>query len=159
MKKGFTLIEMVIYIGVLSIVALASSAFLIWLIQFNVKLKTSREVLHHTERIMQIMSYEIRDSKEILSVDSNKISIKRKNSDEIAFFACNSTLCLQENDDTSIFLTPENIKLDHLNFSEINFREKRSININIEVRYQGASQRPEHTASIITSTSISPRHD
>jgi len=157
MKKGFTLIEMVAYIGILSIIVLASSAFLIWLIQFNVKLKASSEALHYSERIIQIISYEIKESEEVLSVISNRISIRRKNGDEISFFVCNSNLCLQENQNEPIFLTSGNIKLDNINFTEIRFRERRSININIGIRYQGPSERPEHTALVIKSTSISPR--
>ena len=52
---GFTLMEILVYIGVLGIVIVTISSFLIWSIHSNTKAKVMRETLDNTRRAMEIM--------------------------------------------------------------------------------------------------------
>ena len=101
MKKGFTLIEIIIYILILSIIILTLASFLIWAVRSNHKADSMREVLDNSRRAMEIMTYEIRSAKSIYipTTTTTQISLETahylpegENSTYIDFYLASSTL-------------------------------------------------------------------
>jgi len=70
MKKGFTLIEMLIYIGILTIIILFTIYFVSWGIKMSAKSKASQEVLENAKLAMEKIVFEIRGAKEIYTPTS-----------------------------------------------------------------------------------------
>lgn len=67
MKKGFTLIEMLLYLSILSIVVLALSSFLYLSYSSRVKATVIAEVEQQGNQIMSIINQNIRNSQSITS--------------------------------------------------------------------------------------------
>ena len=63
MKKGFTLMEILVYIGVLGLIIGTVSSFFLWVTRSNTKAKAMRETLDSARQAMEIMSHEIKEAK------------------------------------------------------------------------------------------------
>ncbi len=152
-KRGFTLIEMLTYISILIIATLAISSFLIWMIRFNINMKTLRETQHYTERAMRIMNNEIKFSTMIIDDNSNfnnhpgKISIKSSDGSITDFFLYDGLLYIEkELDKTPLF--PDYITITNLIFRKITNKERDSIQIEMTAEHKGPINRPEYQSVI-----------
>lgn len=173
MKKngnGFTLIEILVYIAVSSIIMLAISSFFLWTNRSNAKIKTSREVLTNSKRAMEIMIYEIKHAERIyaptsvFSSSTGQLSLETKNysregetTSYIDFFICQEQLCLKKENQEPIILTSEKVKIDSLNFFQLSSTSTASVQINLEISYIAPSNKPEYQASLNTTSTVSLR--
>ena len=64
-KFAFTLIEILVYIGVFALVAGVLYSFIIWVYHSDIKTRAMREVLDNGQRAMETMIYEIREARSI----------------------------------------------------------------------------------------------
>lgn len=65
-KKGFTLVEILIYISVLAIIIATVSSFLLWQINSDAKSRAIREAQYSAGQALSIMTQEIRGAKSVL---------------------------------------------------------------------------------------------
>jgi len=173
MKKtsnGFTLIEILVYIAVSSIIILAVSSFFLWTNRSSAKINASREVLTNSKRAVETMSYEIRHAERIytptsvFSSSTGQLSLETKNYNQqgettsyIDFFICQDQLCLKKEGQSPIILTSEKVKIDNLKFFHINSTSTASVQINLEMSYIAPSDKLEYQASINTTSTVSLR--
>jgi len=164
--KGFTLIEILVYIGVLGIIIVILSSFLIWATRSNTKAKVMRETLDNTRRAMEIMSYEIKEAKSIYTptTTSNQLSLETthylpegETKTFIDFYLCDSRLCLKKESQDSIALTSDNLEVSNLVFAQVITGTIPSIQINLKVNYKNPTNRPEYQASVNLLSTISLR--
>ena len=112
---GFTLMEALIYIGVLAIIVLAVSSFLVWITRSNTKVRAMRETLDSARQAMEIMSHEIKEAKSIytptsifststgqISLETTKYLPEGENRTYIDFFLCEKRLCLKKEAKTQL---------------------------------------------------------
>lgn len=162
-KKGFTVIEIIIYTAVLSIILLAIISFFIWVIQSNNKAKAMRETLNNTRRAMEIMTYEIKEAKSIymptttttqLSLETKKYLPEREETSYIDFYLATTTLYFKKESQNPIALTSDNVEVKTLIFNQISTTTTYpSVQINLEIEYKNPNNRPEYSASVnVTST-------
>ena len=64
-NEGFTLIEALIYIGVLSIMMLVIASFFLWIKKADTKAMVMEETLNNANKVMELIVYEIKTSQEI----------------------------------------------------------------------------------------------
>lgn len=64
-KKGFTLVEVLLYVCIMSVMMLVLSAFLFFILQSNVKSQTISELEIDGDRAMQIMLQTIRNASSV----------------------------------------------------------------------------------------------
>ena len=157
--RGFTLMEILIYIAVLAIVFLAVSGFLTWSIKLNAKTRAIREVTDNTRQAMEIMSYEIKSAKSIYgpTSDSNQLSLETKNylpsgetSTYIDFYLCGealSALCLKKESQDPMAITSDKVKVSNLEFLQISTTTP-SIQIQMSINYEQTSIAVTSTASL-----------
>lgn len=157
MKKSFTLIEILVYIGVLGIVIVAISSFLIWSIRSNTKAKVMRETLDQTRRAMEIMIYEIKEARSIYAptTTSTQLSLETlhylpegEKTTYIDFYLCGTQLCLKKESQDSITLTSDKVEVNNLVFTQVITGQFPSVQIELKVDYKNPTDRPEYQASV-----------
>jgi len=165
-RKGFTLMEILIYIGILSLIAGVIISFLIWSIHSNTKARVMRETLYSTRRAMELITHEIREAESIytptcifdshpgqLSLQTSKYLPEEEEISFIDFYICDERICFKKESQGSVYLTPDNIKVINLIFSLVVSGEMPSIQVNLIVDHKNPSDRPEYRASVnLTST-------
>jgi prepilin-type N-terminal cleavage/methylation domain-containing protein len=163
-KKGFTLIEILIYIAVLAIIVLAALAFLTWTTNSNTKTKAMREVSDNARRAMEIMIHEIKEAKSIYTPTSSSTQLSLETihylptgetSTYIDFYLCgaaSTTLCLKKESQASLAITSNRVEVNNLEFILVSTTTP-SVQISLGINYKNPENRPELQASInVTST-------
>lgn len=159
---GFTLIEVLVYIGVLGIVIVVTSSFLIWSTHSNNKAKIMKETLDQTRRAMEIMIYEIKEAKSIYipTTTSTQLSLETlhylpegEKTSYIDFYLCGTQLCLKKESQNPITLTSDKVEVNSLVFTQVITGQIPSIQVELKVDYKNPSNQPEYQASVnLTST-------
>ncbi|MDD2753238.1 MAG: type II secretion system protein [Candidatus Portnoybacteria bacterium] len=158
---GFTLIEMLVYIALVTIIVSVIVAFSFWMIQISAKAKVNSEVLANARRAMEIMTYEIRKSKSVYAPTSvfdknpGQLGLQQTaaaGSEETTtfadFFICNQALCLKREKTPPIALTGSSVRVTNFLFNRrLNSLNAESIRITLKVESL-ASNKPEYTNSI-----------
>ena len=162
MKKGFTLIETLVYIVVLAIIMLVVFSFIFWLSQSATKNKAMREALNNAKRAMEIMTHEIKEAvgiyipTSIFSTSSGQLSLETLNylpegeeKSYVDFFLCQNRLCLKKEGKDPIAITSERVEVRKLEFIQIATTSTvPSIKISLEVDYKSSANKPEYRASV-----------
>ncbi len=165
-KKGFTLLEMSVYVAVFLIITVVIYSFIVWLTHSNIKAQAIRETLDSVSGAMGRMIYEIRSAQSIYSptATSSQLSLETlhylpegQSSTSIDFFLCgtaSTTLCLRKESQDPIALTSDKVEIKNLSFSQIaTATTSPSIQISLEASYKNPSDLPEYRASVnVTST-------
>lgn len=156
-KKGFTIVEILVSLGIFSIVLLAIVSFILWMNYYSAKTKADREVADNARSILNIMTYEIGGAKSIYTptTTSNQLSLEttrylpQDESDTfIDFFLCGSALCLKKESQNPIVLTSDSVEISSLSFTQIVNATVTSIQINVTVSYKNANSATGNNASV-----------
>ncbi|MFH1820486.1 MAG: prepilin-type N-terminal cleavage/methylation domain-containing protein [Candidatus Nealsonbacteria bacterium] len=163
-QKGFTLMEILVYIAILTIILTSIIAFLFWALKSNQKTKAFREVSDNARRTMEIMLYEIKESKYIYAPTSNSTQLSlatlhyllpQESISYIDFFLCDGpTVCLKKESVAPIALTSDSVEVFNLEFIQVS---TSSVQINLSVKYKNPNSRPENEASIDLTSTVSLR--
>lgn len=171
MKKGFTLMEALIYIGVLAIIISAVSSFFLWITRSNTKVRAMRETLDSARQAMEIMSHEIKEAKSIytptsifststsqISLETTKYLPEGENRTYVDFFLCEKRLCLKKEGQNPITLTLDNVEVKSLEFNQVATTSTiPSIQIVLRVDYKAPAERAEYQASVKLISTVSLR--
>src|SRR3989339_516454 len=161
-KKGFTLVEILIYISVLTVICAAIISFLFWAIKTNAKSRAAAEVSDNARRAMETMFYEIRQANSVYAPTSvfganpGQLSLETKISppdNETKtyndFYLAGGKLYLKREG-----MLPEQITSDQVRVSNLIFKylgssgNLASVQIDLKVEYADLSGRPEYQAEI-----------
>lgn len=165
-QKGISLIEILVYIGVFSLIVVVIVSFVFWLIRSNLKAKVMRETLNNSKRVMELITQEIKeaDSIYIPTTTSSQLSLKTKKylpiGEEISFidfYLCATRICLKKESQDPIFLTSENIEITNLVFTQIVSGQALNIRIELSANYKNPADRPEYRALVDLTSSASLR--
>ena len=169
-QKSFTLIEILVYIGVLSIIILAIVSFVLWFLRSNTKAKVMREVLDSARRAMEIITHEIKEAESIytptsvfdshpgqLSLETPKYLPGEERTSYIDFYLCDNRLCFKKESQDSIVLTTDNVEVSNLVFTEITTGDISSIQVDLKIDYENPANRPEYQASVNLKSTASLR--
>ena len=169
MKKGFTLLEILIYISILAILFLAVSSFLTWSIKLSVKATAIREATDNARRAMEIMTYEIRGAKSVygptftstqLSLETTRYLPAGETSTFIDFYLCGdatSTICLKKESQNPIAITSDGVSVSSLVFTQISTTTP-SVQVQLRLDYKTSAGKPEYQASVETTSTASLRN-
>jgi len=170
-QKGFTIIEMLVYVAVLSIMIVSVVSFFIWTVNANAKAKAIREVTNNSRIAMDSMIYEIKEAGSIynpttayfsnprqLSLQTTKYIPLGEASSYVDFYLCGTRLCMKKESQPAVAMTSERVKVTNLVFSEIQTSPGAvSIQINLTVEYNAPSSRPEYQSSLDSVSVVSLR--
>lgn len=162
-KNGFTLIEILVYISVLTIVILAVSSFFLWAIRSNNKAKAIRETHYSVRRAMDIISYEIREANSVYTptTNSNQLSLETtkylpvdETSTFIDFFLCGTQVCFKKESQSPFALTSDRVEVNSLNFIQV---ASTSVQIGIGINFENPENRSELQVFINATSTASIR--
>ena len=162
LPKGFTLIEMIIYVALVTTVISVIVGFAFWAIQVGSKVKINYEVTDNTRRAMETVVFEIKKSKGIYAptavfdASPGQISLEQIATTTpgevvtfVDFFKCADSLCLKREGQDPVKITTAQVKIVNLSFSQLlNSTTTPSVQINLQVDSASSSSRPEYFSSI-----------
>jgi len=141
-NKGFTLVEVLVYIAILSIIVFFICSFIFWVNSSNAQTKLERAALENARRALEIMTYEIKGAESVYTPTTtpNQLSLKTyryspagEDDSFIDFFLCGSRLCFKKESQDPIFLTSDIVEVEQLEFIQIPINNPLSIKINLTV--------------------------
>lgn len=167
-RKGFTLIEVLIYIAVLGIIISAISSFLLWTIDSYAKGKALRESMNNAKRAMDIMTYEIKEAKSIytpnttstqLSLETTHYLPTGEDTTYIDFYICENRLCLKKEDQDPIAISSDRVEVESLSFVPVSTLtlSGSSVQINLTIKYKNPANLPKYEASTNLISTVSLR--
>ncbi|OGZ63898.1 MAG: hypothetical protein A3A98_01260 [Candidatus Staskawiczbacteria bacterium RIFCSPLOWO2_01_FULL_40_39] len=165
-EAGFTALEILVSVGVFSIILLTIISFLFWMNYSNTKTQADREALENARRVLDIINYEIRESKGIYSSTStsNQLSLETSKylpTDEkttfIDFFLCGSSLCMKKESQNPFALISDSVEVTSLSFSQIANGTTQSIKTNITVSHKNPNNQAQSAASVNLTSTVSLR--
>lgn len=163
-KKGFTLVESLVYVAVLSAVILIAAGFVFWLTYYNKNLRSERELLENTRNAMQVMLYEIERAESVYTPTSSsgQLSLETYDylpDDEISsfvdFFLCDSSrICFKKESQSPVFLTPDTVYVESLGFTRISTNGSDSIKIDLSARYNTNDPSQNFSVNLTSAASL-----
>ncbi len=146
-NKGFTLVEVIVYIAILSLVLLLVSSFIFYFELSNSRAKGDREALEGARRALETITYEIQGAKSIytptttanqLSLETSRYLPTGETTTYIDFFLCGTRVCLKKESQTPVFVTAANVNITSLIFTQTSIGAVSSVKIDITSTYSVA---------------------
>ncbi len=166
-QKGYSLIEAIVYVGILAFIVLAVYSFFLWSARANAKVKATRKTLANARMAMEIMTREIKEAKSIytpttststqLSLETTKYLPAGEETTYIDFYLCGTRLCLKKENQSPVALTSDAVEITDLKFIKITPASIPSIQINLNVDYKDFKNRPEYHNSVNATSTASLR--
>ncbi|OGZ72428.1 MAG: hypothetical protein A2908_03265 [Candidatus Staskawiczbacteria bacterium RIFCSPLOWO2_01_FULL_38_12b] len=163
MNRGFTLLEILVYISILSLVLLLTSTAIFYFSQSNKQTKGDREVLENARRAMEIITYEINGAKSIytptsspnqISLETSKYLPANETTTYIDFFLCGTRICLKKEAQDPFFLTSDSVEVTTLEFTQVSTNGNESIKIALTMNYQDSINNIFPSISITSTASL-----
>lgn len=162
-NKGFTLIEMLLYTGLLSFVSVLVVAFIYWTIQTQIKARSQIEVINNFRQAMEVMAKEIKSSERVymptsafdsvpaqLSLETTKDLPSGENITYVDFYLYQGRLFMKKEGMPPFPLTSEQVRVTDLTFSHFssltNPDAPFSVRINLEVSMNISTAKPAWSA-------------
>lgn len=122
--KGYTLIEIIIYIAILSIVLVITTIIIVMIIQTQNKVITIANANETTRISLKEITQNIEDGYQVElpnpgATQSNKLTVETDSTgDEISFYTQNGIIYSQYNSDTPLQVSSSNVFTYNLSFEE-----------------------------------------
>ena len=157
MNKGFTLVEMLIYIVTLVLVVGTATTILLWMVRANTQVHVRNEVVENVEHALSVMTNEIREAQSVytpttttsqLSLQTVKNPPAGETSTYVDFFLCGTRLCVKRESQAPQAITSEKIEIQDITFTQVQTGGASSIHIELEASYSTASTTVQTTVSL-----------
>jgi len=172
-NKGFTLIELMIYIAVFTIITTVITLFVFNFINAYTKIRITKEVSESSQIAMETMLLEIKHAKNIynptsyfdshpgqLSLETEKDVPTGEEMSYVDFYLdSNNRLCVKREGQTAEPLTSENIEINNLVFSYLISNNVKSIRIELSAIYRNRTERITHQATTTIISTANLRND
>lgn len=138
-QKGFTLVEMVLYVAICSILLATISVFLSFLLEARVRSQAITEVNQQGFQVMSLITQTIRNGRSIevpaISTSSSSLFLTTKDSllNPTVFYLSSSTLVIKEGTKSPVSLTNSRVQVTDLLFENVS--SISSIEKIIRIRY------------------------
>jgi prepilin-type N-terminal cleavage/methylation domain-containing protein len=160
-QKGFTLIELIIYMGLLSIFVTGAVMFSIDVMSSRGKAEASNAVEQNARVILQRIRYEIQNASSINSVSASQISLTTANAatNPTIISYANGGVTIQQGSTTPIKLSSNQIRISSMIFSTVSSADNNSknIQINLTVNQQTPNASQSYSASTTMNTTVELR--
>ncbi len=157
-KKGFTLVEMIIYIALVGIISVILFGILLFIIRVNNKIIALSRVNSNAYSTMERMTYEIINSQYIYIPTSNFVnynpdlsagnqlslateidSLANEEINYIDFYLENDALFIKEEGSVPIALNSSDVQITKLEFSYFKNDQRESVQVNMTIKANNSS--------------------
>ena len=151
--RGFTLIEMVLYVSLCSIILLSLSTFLSFLLGSRIKSQAITEVNQQGFQVMYLMTQTVRNGRSIqvptIGASSSTLSITTGNPllNPTVFTVSSTTITIKEGSKSAIPLTNSRVSVSGLTFQNISSASStdKIIRISFTVSYNNPQGKNEYS--------------
>jgi len=150
MKKGYSLIELLLYVGLSATIISAITVFFYFVSFTKTKIQTISEVENEGQTVVEIISQNIRNAKKVnlpnLGESGAVLSLQAANPDEdpIVFSLEAGRIKMQKGGSIEFFLTSDRLEVLNLTFRNLsNATSKATIRAEFSLRYKNPAQRAE----------------
>ncbi len=161
-KNAFTLIELLIYLGIVSGLLVVAGAFTWSIIKGSVKSSCVREVQQNGRLAMEIVTREIKAASGINnplageSTDTLSLIMSDNGLNPTIFELLNNQILLSQGVDGPYALTTDQVLVSNLNFTNLSYTDTPgTIRIEMTLDYNNLEVQPEYKASIDLITTVS----
>ncbi len=168
-SRAFSLIEALVYVGVLIIITYSLESFIFWTIDSNAKSRAMKETLDNARRSMETMVYEVREAKgvytptSIFDNDSGQLSLETthnlpsgETTTYLNFYLCDKHLCLKREGANPITITTNDVSVDRLIFSRSVASSTELVQITLALKYNAPVSQLNWQASttLVTTSAV-----
>ncbi|PJE77100.1 hypothetical protein COV05_00625 [Candidatus Uhrbacteria bacterium CG10_big_fil_rev_8_21_14_0_10_48_16] len=164
-KKGFTLIELVLYVGIASGILLVSTLFLQTLLESRVKNQTIAEVEQQGLQVMHLIAQTVRNAENITSptiggsAGSLTLDVVNIVDDPTVFYVSGDSIQMTEGAGSTIALTNSHVAASALTFQNLSRPDTPGIvRVSFILTHVNSSGRQEYEFSKTFYASASLRH-
>lgn len=154
LQSGFTLLELILYIGIVTILLNALVPFAWNMIEGGVKSATEQEVFTQGQYVADRITFEIRNASDITSVSPTQISLAEASSvTNPTIISLNAgVINMKQGSATPIALNSVNTTIPSLTFTNYTSADSKTKNIQfvftIKANYSGAGTRQEYNGLV-----------
>jgi len=170
-NKAFTMIELLVYVGILLIVISVVAYCVSWGIRMNAKIRVNQEVLENAKLAMEEIVFEIRNSQgvyaptSVFGTNPGQLSLKTtlnsptgERETYLDFYLENDKIFLKKESHDPYPLTSEKVKVTNLVFKYLNPDiSSSSIQIDLKVEYKNPSSDPRLQSWVFLTSSANLR--
>jgi len=164
-NRGFTLLELLLYLGLAAAVLSVISGLFLMLLQARIKNQTIREVEQQGAQIVNLVTQTVRNSQEINAPQKGQtgeqlsLKVDDANRTPTIFSFSSGTLYMTEGAQSSIALSSSKITISNLTFSDLSLdNTPGTIRIQFTISHKNEASRNEYDYSQTIWASASLRH-
>lgn len=154
-QKGFTLVEMVLYVAICSILLITISVFLSFLLGARVRSQAITEVNQQGFQVMSLLTQTIRNGRSIqtpsIGLASSTLSLTTGNAliNPTLFYISSTTMKIKEGSQGEISLTNKRVRISGLVFQNVSSSSstEKIMRISYTVDYINPTGRDEYSFS------------
>ncbi len=164
-KRGFTLVELLIYVGVLAVIILALSSLLYWVIISKKKIEATERITSSSRLVLNRITKETKAARAVYTptTNSTQLSLVTKRAVKegedttyVDFYQCGQGVCMKKEFEPPILLTGENVKVDSF-LVEVHQGEPDSIVMDLDVSHKNPAGEKELDISLNFNSVVSLR--
>lgn len=157
------MVEVIIYVALLSLIMLLASSFVFYLSYTNSESKGEREVLENARRVLETISYETSGAESVYTptTNANQLSLQTlryiplgETTSYIDFFLCGTRVCLKKESEDPIYLTSDAVVVTTLAFTQVSNNGFLSIRTNIIMNYKNPINNTTQAVNLTSTASL-----
>lgn len=151
---GYTMIELLIYIGIVTAAILVFTNFMVDITKNSARAQVKQEVQQNARLILSRLTQDIRNAKQITGVNPEQIILKNPLDQDITFKWDNINKEITYDDGTGpIILSGTKIRVTQLNFQQ----NDSTISINLKVEQKNPNAQSADKSEITLTSAVVPR--
>ena len=154
-RKGFTLVELLIYSGLLIIVVGLFGGILVTITRIQSQQNAARNVTLEANFVMTTIKRLVRDST-YLTITTSTLTVGTNSSttDPTSITQSNGAITIQEAANTATNLTTSRVSIDSLAFTELVSGSSQAVKINMTLSFNTTN--PQQSATQTLETTVAP---
>jgi prepilin-type N-terminal cleavage/methylation domain-containing protein len=157
-KKGFTLIELIIYLAIVGIILTGISYLILDVLGAQITNYTDQEINYHVRYITDIITKDIESAQDISSIAFDNLVLTMPGDDiTYNFDGLNSALTRQIGSSPPVAIHSDNVEVSGT-FTELSrLNRTKNVNIHLEINYKNPGNLSDYNSSTTVNLAVELR--